>query len=250
MVWYNLGTSRGMLGVTMYTKDEYNAEFNIKPSKLYKEELYDLESFIKQHVNITKENDFSISLNLQNRDITAYSMDELYSKKLPQWIDNINIDAKGREKTESYSPPIQSIHIRLFNNYSNKSYVKTEGENRVWVEGINKILSDYFKDKRTWYANFHFLHLLYPSLLILLSFGTIITNFILALDNYITLILPIILLTVSTLSFPKINKRIFPYLKINHQPKPKKGKFSKEGKISIFITIIIGVLSILIPQLL
>lgn len=218
----------------------YKTNFEIKPVVLYKEDLYNLEELLRNHTTIENNRDFKIRVEFSNRDIEGHSFDELFKENnLPEWNTYLTIEVMKFQRSHISLETAQNIDIRL-NKHSVSVFIR--GNNEVWVNGIERTIYKYFKQRRPWYT---FLHLNINWFMILVSVSIWFVS-----NVYILVPLLIILLSLIILSVLIAANKLLPSVKINYYNRlDKVGGFKysdKWGKIGFIATIIGIVVSIVL----
>jgi hypothetical protein len=92
--------------------ERFSEIIDLKPAVLYKDDLFELETVIRTDLGRGNK-DFTVSVESGLRRISAESIEELFTKKLPPKSSSIDISALSWQDEEINA----SINLRLNTNY-------------------------------------------------------------------------------------------------------------------------------------
>lgn len=217
--------------------------------RLYKEDLLDLDKIIRGNLLIDQENSeyYRIRVSYKNRNIIKNSMDDLLAENLPDIVDNIGIEVTAFNKQNKVSKYL----VISFSIARSEIYVS--GENEVWVNGISSTLNSFFIDKVAPYSSIKKSLSFISSALMGLSIPIMIMLYI--KESYISGTL--LLLSIPLFAYGAFSKRAhiqFPYVKImtyskNSKKESDKNNFLNIGTLLAFLSLVVGVLSLIVDIL-
>lgn len=216
----------------------YKSNKTYKSIQLFKEDLILLDNLLKQKFG-TVINSLSTTLDTPNRTITKDSVEEVLNE-FPQVINSLTIVLF--KQNQSYQRE-QSVRVYI-SSYSIS--VTIEGEDEIWVNGMEQFLKNFFAERRSKVlALANYIPALAGGLI-----GLNISTFAIAIvkTNIFSAILSGILLLIGfTLSNYKLMRKVFPIVRISPTSKKKMDKmeaYTVSGVIISFLGLIVSVISL------
>ncbi|MGG3574607.1 DUF3784 domain-containing protein [Bacillus gobiensis] len=214
----------------------YKSNKDYKSIHLFKEDLLQLDNLLKQKFGTIIDRK-SINLNTPNRTISNESMEQLLndaSLKIETISINLYKFGKGH-KSEQY--------IRVYIHKYSIS-VEIEGENEIWVNGMELFLSNFFKERKS-----RILKLAKFIPILLGGFIGLNTSLLINAavnNNLFSIIISGILLILGFIfSYPKLTKKISPNVKVSLKEKKKIDRNELYTLIGIIISFIALIVSII-----
>lgn len=216
----------------------YKSNKTYKSIQLFKEDLILLDNLLKQKFG-TVINSLSTTLDTPNRTITKDSVEEVLNE-FPQVINSLTIVLF--KQNQSYQRE-QSVRVYI-SSYSIS--VTIEGEDEIWVNGMEQFLKNFFAERRSKVlALANYIPALAGGLI-----GLNISTFAIAIvkTNIFSAILSGILLLIGfTLANYKLMRKVFPIVRISPTSKKKMDKmeaYTVSGVIISFLGLIVSVISL------
>lgn len=191
---------------------KYQKSGDIHSCKIKKNDLLKLIEIIKETFSDSDlKEDFKVSINLPNVRIHSNSIEDfLEHKELPEKLNRLSIRIIGWNQDQNID---KSVNLDFYDNFIN---LDIDGEENAWVIGKYAEITDFLKEKRSWFW-FIYTNIFYGieaviSVLLFIVFVSLIVHFI-NINEMIYSIITAIVLFIFAYGY-HLKKKFFPYTQI------------------------------------
>lgn len=186
--------------------EEYRDIFVLPPTCLFRSDLIELQKLIKRDLRC-KKIDFSVSTEINHRNVSSESVESLLQHELPRETKNMRIESRSwNEKNEIDAGLYVSMR-------SGHIHCQIHALSEIKFLGKKEQIEQFFRLHRPWYA---ILTRSWTVIFTCIAWSSIFSTAIMfKLGRYLPAILSLILLiTVSFAWMLAYNNRLFPYVRI------------------------------------